>query len=114
MKKIFPKCHPYYVIDNKKVKNVETIGPAYTSEGYMLPCCWCDNSEHKNLYNFKFWGFFEEHLKVENNDNISDILNSSEWKEFHKMLIEEPSIATTGYKRKCSQLTNEKRIKNEL
>lgn len=111
MTKLFPKCHPYYIIDGKKIENVRRMGPAYTSNGYMLPCCFCDTGRENWKDEFKYYGLWDEHLKVENVENIETILQSDEWYNFHKTLIEEPELAPSICKWKCGiKHTNPKRI----
>ena len=100
--KLYPKCHPYWEEDGEKIKNPQVKGVAYTAEGYLLPCCWCDRDQPKIRKEFEFLGFYEEDLKVSNVDDIKEeILKSPEWYTFHKMLLEEPNNAPEICKRKC-------------
>ena len=89
MEKINPKC-----LDKKAL--------AYTATGYMLPYCWCDNPvgwvepQIKRLR--------QEHLKVNNNSNIEDIITSTEWLNFFEELKTNPSNTC---KRFCSVPLNQ-------
>ena len=102
--KLYPKCHPYWYKDNKKIQNPNIKGVAYTAEGYLLPCCWCDRDQPKIRQQFELLGLYEEDLQLSNVDNIySEILQSPEWYTFHKILLEEPNLAPDVCKRKCSK-----------
>ena len=107
MTQLYPKCHPYYNIDGKKVKNKRKMGPAYTAKGQMLPCCFCDSSNLKWKKEYEFYGLWDKHLNVNNVNNIMEILTSDEWYEFHKMLVENPAAAPHICKWKCSVKHNE-------
>ena len=55
--KIEPKCLKHLPIENK--------GAAYTSDGYMLPCCWLDDPP---VYRYiKACGLKDPELAVANN-----------------------------------------------
>lgn len=69
---IYPKC-----LVDKQI--------TYSATGYLLPCCWCDNS-NEDMQEFKALGFFEDHLKVDNVNHISEILLSDEWTDFFEIL----------------------------
>ena len=99
---MYPKCHPYWVIDDKKIKNTDVSGIAYVSTGHLLPCCWCDFERADVVNQYAEYGLFNEDLKVENNESTLDILMSPEWKSFHKMLLEEPEKAPLPCKKYCS------------
>ena len=62
-----------------------------SSEGFFTPCCWLDDE----LYRVQPWvdTFFQSHLNIENNENIEDIFESKEWKDFWEMLINNPDNA---------------------
>lgn len=99
---IYPRCHPYWIIDGKKVINEEYgklygFKLAYTGDGYMLPCCWLDGGKK-----IREISLFNENLKVENNNSIDDILRSSEWQEFHNNLLTNPEQCPKTCKDKCS------------
>lgn len=108
--KLYPKCHPYWNVDGEEIKNPHVMKPvAYTAQGYVLPCCWCDASEgflfgqnqRKSLEDF---GFFNEELKVENVDDVQlEILASPEWYHFHETLLQNPHLAPPVCKRSCSK-----------
>ena len=102
IKKMYPKCHPYWVIGDKKIKNTDVRGIAYVSTGHLLPCCWCDFERADVVNQYAEFGLFNEDLKVENNESTLDILMSPEWRSFHKMLLEEPEKAPLPCKKYCS------------
>ena len=102
--KLYPKCHPYWNENNKKIENPHVKGVAYTAEGYLLPCCWCDRDQPEIRQQFELLGLYEEDLKLSNVDDIySEILQSPEWYTFHKILLEEPHAAPDVCKRKCNE-----------
>lgn len=85
--KLRPLCMPYYYINFKKVaidklwpEGATQKGLAYTSEGNILPCCWC--STPRNFEDFNSLGFYDESLKVKNNETIYDIITSETWQNF--------------------------------
>lgn len=96
---IYPKCHPYWVINNKKVLNPRIQGVSYTADGYILPCCWCDKPEANDFYKL---GLYDEDLKLDNVDDIQEeIICSPEWYNFHTILLTEPQNAPNICKKKC-------------
>lgn len=102
---IYPRCHPYWIIDGEKVPNTEYKRTghrlAYTSMDYILPCCWCDTVSSKP--DMERFNLLSENLKVENNDSIEDIISSDEWVMFHEGLLEFPDLAPRVCKSKCSK-----------
>ena len=62
---------------------------AYTAEGYLTPCCWCDNPIGWNEPQIK--RLKKEHLKLKNNKKVEDIIYSKEWKDFFKELDTNPA-----------------------
>lgn len=104
---IYPRCHPYWTVDGEKIKNKDPRGVTHSARGWLLPCCWSDNIDERYVKDFEFFGFYEEELRLENNDNIEDIITSDEWKEFHRTLLEEPENAPTLCKKKCGVLIEE-------
>jgi hypothetical protein len=102
--KLYPKCHPYWEIDGKKIQNSEVKQVAYIAQGYLLPCCWCDGSHPDQAKSMEKFGLFDEELKVENVDNIEiEILASPEWYKFHNTLLQKPHNAPPICKSKCSK-----------
>ncbi len=72
---------------------------AYTSDGFMLPCCWLDDP--KNDFGVEYFGLKEEHLRVKNVDSIADIFKSDEWDHFFDPLLNdsiENRMVVTGLK----------------
>ena len=102
--KLYPKCHPYWEIDGEVIENKKIQGTAYTAEGYLLPCCWCDMHDPRGKSQFEVFGFYEPELKVSNVDDIEqEILRSPEWYHFHETLLQNPHLAPDACKRKCGQ-----------
>ena len=65
-------------------KNPSAKPAAYTSDGYLLPCCWVDTpSSHITL---KYWGMKDKQLLVSNNSEITDIFQSDQWIDFLTMI----------------------------
>ena len=102
--KLYPKCHPYWEIDGEKIKNPEIKPVAYTAQGYLLPCCWCDHVISNRKKHIEMFGLFDEELKVENVDDIElEILESPEWYHFHDTLLQNPHNAPILCRRKCGK-----------
>lgn len=93
--KIEPKCI--------KVKEgaSETMGIAYASSGYLLPCCWLDSKTFE--HELKAKGLLNENLKLANNSSVEDIISSDEWTNFIKELYTNPDNALTKCKIKCGR-----------
>lgn len=102
--KLYPKCHPYWNVDGEEIRNPSIKPVAYTAQGYMLPCCWCDHSKPDRKEHIWTFGLFDEQLKVENVDDIEqEILRSPEWYHFHETLVQNPQSAPSICKEKCSK-----------
>jgi len=99
---IIPQCHPYTVIDGEIKNKRNTKRIAYTSTGYILPCCWCDvagNKEERDEY--VEFGLFDEDLKLKNHKGIKEIMLSKQWINFHKTLLDSPEKAPSRCKKYC-------------
>ena len=102
--KLFPKCHPYWEVDGKTIQNDQVQALSYTSQGYLLPCCWCDAIDPTDVKQYENYGLFKLNLKVSNVDNIEeDILKSSEWYHFHETVLTNPTAAPDICKKKCNK-----------
>jgi hypothetical protein len=89
--KINPKCLNYTSNDNK--------GAAYTSDGFMLPCCWLDDPP---VYRYvKQCGLKDEELLLSNNERLEDIFTSDQWENFFQTLLTRPENASYMCKKKC-------------
>lgn len=75
-------------------------GIAYTSEGYVLPCCWVDSIGR--IDDLKKHNLLDKELKLINNSSVNDIVTSTQWQDFYKMLKENPEEAPIKCKQKCS------------
>lgn len=101
--KIKPKCLEFGTRHNK--------GAAYTSDGYMLPCCWLDDPP---VYRYiKEFGLKDEHLAVENNKSLDDIFTSDTWEDFFQMLLNRPECAPYMCKKKCGIDIDKDAVKKE-
>ena len=74
MKKSSKNFVPSCIHDNKE--------PAYSSTGYILPCCWCDTAFI--LEDEDFDSIVQDKFKLDNVQDVAEIVESKEWKEFYK------------------------------
>ena len=86
--KIVPRC----LTEGEKHKRL-----TYSATGYILPCSYADD------YNIAdFQDLIKDHLSIYNIDNVQEqILNSKEWKDFYKVLKEDPENAPKSCKFYC-------------
>ena len=97
---IKPECSPFYYNEKGEKIYVETKsrkGIAYCSDGFLLPCCWCDTLGNTD---FRNRGFKDDKMKLENNE-VSEILNSDVWKRFMYSILHEPDRAPYTCIKKC-------------
>ncbi len=76
---------------------------AYTSDGYMLPCCWLDDPKNDHGVSEVFH-LKDEHLALKNVNSLEDIYGSKEWEHFFDSLINNPSCALKQCQYKCGNL----------
>lgn len=89
--KIEPKCLNFEPRYNK--------GAAYTSDGFMLPCCWLDDPP---VFNYiSLMGLKDEELAVSNVDKLDEIFTSDQWENFFQILLNKPQQASYMCKKKC-------------
>lgn len=101
--KIIPRCLQFHEAANK--------GAAYTSDGFMLPCCWMDDPP---VYDYiKKCGLKDEELKVSNNESLEDIFTSDQWENFFTTLLHDPENASYMCKKKCGVGVDLKKLKEE-
>jgi hypothetical protein len=98
--KLYPKCHPYWVIDGNIVNN-RPVAMEHTNTGYLLPCCWVDSLDH--IEELKSFGMLDESLKLDNNNSVKEIMLSKQWVNFHKILFEDQENAHSLCKKQCSE-----------
>ena len=82
-------------------KKTEHKSGAYTSDGWMLPCCWLDDPlawPDIDLFNMR-----DEELKVANNASLETIFKSDQWEEFFSILLYEPEFAPRMCHKKCKR-----------
>ena len=72
----------------------------HSAQGYLTPCCWID--AHPKNRGIAQDIFYQEKLKISNNDNIIDIIQSKEWLDFYTLLEEEPEKAPKVCHQHCS------------
>ena len=65
--------------------------PAYVNTGHISPCCWVDGDDVQNQDYYK--ALFTEKMKLENNEEVEDIILSDEWNTFFKKLTNKPEEA---------------------
>jgi hypothetical protein len=110
---LFPRCHPYWIVNGEKIENNEEIlgqKLAYTATGHILPCCWLDNNNKDPKQ--KVQQFLTDELKLENNDSIEDIITSDTWINFHKSLIDFPENAPRMCQKMCKHNPTKGRVRN--
>ena len=101
--KIKPKCLAFGARDNK--------GAAYTSDGYMLPCCWLDDPPvYRHVVEA---GLKDPKLALENNNSLEDIFTSDTWEKFFQMLLNKPECASYMCKKKCGVDIDKDAVKKE-
>ena len=84
MRKLIPKC-----ISPDENGNIQCLG--HSAEGYLTPCCWIDAyTKDRGIAQDIF---YQEKFKISNVENIKDITQSQEWKDFYTMLQETPADA---------------------
>jgi|TARA_B100000035_G_scaffold291292_1_gene279052 hypothetical protein len=97
---IKPECSPFYYNEKgEKIyqKNKNRKGIAYCSDGFLLPCCWCDTIGNGD---FRARGFKDDKMKLENNE-VSEIISSDVWKQFMYSILHEPDHAPFVCIKKC-------------
>ena len=101
--KVKPKCLNFNSKDNK--------GAAYTSDGYMLPCCWLDDPP---VYRYiKMCGLKDEELLLSCNEQLEDIFTSDQWENFFQTLLNNPENASYMCKKKCGVDIDEDAVRAE-
>jgi hypothetical protein len=101
--KIIPKCLQFHETANK--------GAAYTSDGYMLPCCWLDDPPAHNY--IVECGLKDPELAVANNDSLDEIFTSNQWENFFTILIHSPENASYMCKKKCGVDVDKEKLQAE-
>jgi hypothetical protein len=81
---------------------------AYTSDGFMLPCCWLDDP--KNDYGVEYFGLKDEHIRVNKFNELKDIFLSDEWDHFFDTLLNNQGQAMKHCKYKCGNLKKDNNL----
>ena len=71
---------------NSKCLDPDGVEPyGHHQTGHIMPCCYvCVNQPEKDFPDIAH--MYADHLKIENNDSIDDIINSTEWQEHYEKL----------------------------
>lgn len=78
---------------------------AYSATGFILPCCYADNSHIS-----EFSELMTDDLKLENNTDVKNIINSKQWLNFFDMLRNAPNKAPRHCKYYCSHAWKTKKV----
>jgi hypothetical protein len=98
--KIYPRCHPKpEEISEEDWSKIRKQGPIYSGAGYVLPCCWCDYHDTRDMERH---GLLDEELKLFNHSTVESIMLSKQWFNFHNMLLNSPENAPIHCKQRCS------------
>jgi len=83
----------------------EIKGAAYTSDGYMLPCCWLDQPQaERQVIAF---GLRDDELLLSKNEKLEDIFTSNQWENFFQTLVNKPEESCFICKKKCGNKIDE-------
>ena len=98
---IKPECMPHYYDNTGKQEHTDQVkqGIAYTADGYLLPCCWCDAPSTRK--DFVELGFYNKSLALSNNNSVIDIISSDVWKNFIDTIMHLPENAPRCCQEKC-------------
>jgi hypothetical protein len=108
--KIIPRCLSFLFTDRND-QGERSKGAAYTSDGYMLPCCWLDDPP---VYRYvKACGLKDEELALANNDKLEDIFTSDQWESFFRTLLWDPDNAPYMCKKKCGVNIDKEKLREE-
>tara|TARA_Y100000401_G_scaffold32025_1_gene23421 strand:- start:682 stop:1344 length:663 start_codon:yes stop_codon:yes gene_type:complete len=104
-KKLAPKCLRSAYGEKYAQGRAPQKGVAYSSLGWLIPCCWVDPRGEKDFVDDgnlvrtktydvrkypKYTALFTEELKLKNVDKVEDILLSKAWIEFEDALLNHP------------------------
>ena len=81
---------------------------AYTSDGFMLPCCWLDDP--KNDFGVEYFGLKDDHLRLNKAESIEAIFKSEEWNHFFWTLLHDQKHAMKHCKYKCSNIRKDNNL----
>ena len=79
--------------------NIQCLG--HSAQGYITPCCWIDSEPKSRGIAQDI--FYQEKMKISNNDDIKDITQSKEWIDFYTLLQDTPEKAPRVCFIKCSE-----------
>ena len=101
--KLNPKC---------RAKNSKEMG--FSSEGYLLPCCWCELTWwHKPEDRESLGKFYQEHLHIDRINSIEDVLKDKVWTDFYDILENEPEKAPPNCWKYCGgERTNKMMVRD--
>ena len=78
--------------------NIQCLG--HSAQGYLTPCCFID--AYPNQRGIAQDIFYQDKMKISNNNNIIDIIQSKEWFDFYTLLQEEPEKSPEVCHKHCS------------
>lgn len=84
------------MIDPKCLNGKNCFG--FSAKGYLLPCCWADNYIRMKYFS----ELVQEKFHLSNVDSIDEIVNSQEWQDFYRGLIDNPEEAPQVCKDFCA------------
>jgi len=76
---------------------------AFSITGHITPCCWTNVSWDEPYLK----DIFSKENHIDNFEKIEDVFKTTAWVNFFKMLQENPELAPTTCKEKCSVLIND-------
>tara|TARA_A100001035_G_scaffold241246_1_gene207133 strand:- start:4180 stop:4503 length:324 start_codon:yes stop_codon:yes gene_type:complete len=79
-----------------------------SSLGFFTPCCWVDDELYKD--HPAIIALWNEHLHLDNNEDIQDIFDSEEWKNLWDILINSPDNAPRVCKKYCGNSLGETQV----
>ena len=86
-----------------KPKCFEGIEYGYSAMGYITPCCWIDEGNIEKQYP----NLFNKNTHINNFNNIKQLLDTKEWKNFQEILKNHPEKAPQKCWDKCSTKSGE-------
>jgi len=108
---IEPKCWPFDK-DGNNIRNQMQNCPAHTASGYLVPCCWLDRS-HIVARNDTLNGIRVPELNLNTGITYKEIMESDQWRNFYKELLESPETAHQICRECCGWITEDDGTKIE-
>jgi hypothetical protein len=99
--RIEPKCFAFYSDGRpKKTDHGDEMKNcvAFASNGYLVPCCWMDKYKNSSTNVHNLW---DKELQINGVQDVETVLKSKQWKDFYRLLFEEPEKACDTCKENC-------------